>query len=519
MATVRCANLWMVRGWIVPAVVGGVVAMLAGVAAGGVAGNEPDALAQVNASAGAPEPLVEHVHVHMRSGVLSATLRNGVVVHAREMRPAERAGVKIDESMGRVVLPGHVHVVVALNGGEIFETFETRGVTLMAAGAFERAEECEGDEGAAGAVGARVRSLVLPDAVLVHVEGTAVGVEEALRWLAGRLGDERGAGSVERAVDDAMLDEHRARLRAMFDDAKQQRRIAIQDAAIAALYRDAPNRDALDSRALSPQGHALRVTNEQVRMWAARLARASPIEVGVAGDMAADDAVRLVARTLGGLADRPAVEHDWQRTLRAIDNGRDRLIGCGRDLGEMHAREPVLVGFRGADLGDVRGQRLMRATAMVLTDACRSAMEKSGAKWTSPPEIAEIEFVAMPGLAYRGTGFVAAVLPSNGLPLAHADSASAMAFAVMDDLAERGPTLEALARAVRRLVEQADSFEGDPWLWSAVLARSRVRGVDPEALSGARAFYERLTPGDIARALREHAAGEGGRFSVRLFER
>lgn len=510
MATVRCANLWMVRGWIVPAVVGGVVAMLAGVAAGGVAGNEPDALAQANASAGAPEPLVEHVHVHMRSGVLSATLRNGVVVHAREMRPAERAGVKIDESMGRVVLPGHVHVVVALNGGEIFETFETRGVTQVGAVAFERADD---GQGAPGASGARVRSIVLPDAVLVHIEGTAVCVEEALGWLSGRLGDERGAGSVERGVDDAMIDEHRARLRAMFDDAKQQRRIAVQDAAIAALHWNTP-----DSRAQSPGWESfLRVTNEQARAWAARLARASPIEVGVAGDMAADDAVRLVARTLGELADRPAVEHDWQRTLREIDGGRGGP-GAVPPEGDVDLKVPVVVGFRGADFGDVRGQRLMRATAMVLTDACRAEMEKSGAKWTSPAEIAEIEFVAMPGLAYRGTGFVAAVLPSNRLPLAHADSANAIAFGVMDDLAERGPTLEALARAVRRLVDQADSFEGDPWLWSAVLARSRVRGVDPESLSGARTFYERLTPGDIARALREHA-GEGGRFSVRLFER
>lgn len=547
------------------------------------------------------ESRVESVEVHPRSGVVSATLSNGVVVRVRRMAPTarEQAGPDADQqpsqqqqwSAGksqtqaptrsesesvwqrRSLKPGEAYVTVAVNGAELLEHAGNRGVSVLAAAAFER-------DGVEGRIA--VESVIMPDAFLIRFNGPGEQVEETLRWLARpeREGGALHAPAVPGAFGNSVLDEsvfvkQRAGVIEQLTDPVYASRLEVFETIQRTMHgadgtkagdivgTDAGQQAEFDVRLRGVRvDELLRLRVEDARAWLARHAVEAPIEIGVAGDIAADRAIAMVASTFGELAPRTPVEASWRADARRVDGGaedsdawhpgdgehgrRDTALavtavlqedagahggeaesdvttaesaarGRGKTSRAWSATPPppppdvsprTVIGFPGCDLSDVGRHRLLRSVAQVLTDEARERLVRSGAANDVTAEA--MEFVASPGIAYRNSGFVALVAPGDAeqtRPIADE------VFALMDELGAGGPTLESLARSARTLIEQAEAFDADPRSWSAILSRCGVRGIEVEALADAPGFYERLTPGMIAKTLREQA-GERARFVV-----
>ncbi|MBY0260839.1 MAG: insulinase family protein [Phycisphaerales bacterium] len=417
----------------------------------------------------APAGVVE-LHEARRSGVVSALLANGVLVHARRM----------DSPLA--------HLVVTVGGAEMLEDASSRGVSAVLA----QTLSTDRIEVAAG-----------PEAIRFRVVGSADSLEAAASELAAML---NAPAPTEEAIIAA-----RERVLRKLDQRHTAPRARVREAMAAMLAPKSPP----DARLapFTPEQIA-RVTPSMVRDWLARHTRAggAPVEAAIVGDLPLERALAITRKALGGLPARPAPSESPERKAdmkAAAWPGRP----VGPLVGQVEAREGepgravVLVGYLGPDPHEISRVRTLRAAARLMERAARDRLtavgipapdERVGAGMTSSPQ---------PGHSM--------LLLSADVPEDRAADAAAVLRETFAAAAAVAPDAADLKRQSAQLTATLESFGRDAGYWASLLGRATAMGLPIDGVGAAEgaAFYRGLTP-EAVRAAVSGLVNEAGRVEL-----
>ncbi|MGH7162513.1 MAG: insulinase family protein, partial [Planctomycetota bacterium] len=215
------------------------------------------------------------------TGILSATLANGVRVHLRSMDFRKRT----------------VLVNVKLIGGDLEETAQNRGITYAAAVAFQ-----EGRAATRGRPSGEISDFlsgkktsvaggVDKGGLLLSLRGDPLDVEEGFRLLHALLKEPR--------VEAAALDAWRTQIRRFVAMVGTEVAAQVSLKVDALLSGDDVRLKMLKAADID------RVTVESAQAWLDRLVRTCPIEASIVGDLPRHEALRLARTYLGSLPPRP----------------------------------------------------------------------------------------------------------------------------------------------------------------------------------------------------------------------
>lgn len=441
------------------------------------------------------ESRIAEMRAWRKSGVLTARLSNGVTVHVRRMTLAPMNGAGSDGASEQGSTDGEAAITVAINGAELLETDANRGVSMLSVGILDSDDNADIGPGRPKT---DVDSALLQDAFLVRVRGDADELESGLRWLAYALEHPR--------LETSTLDRRRTDAESYLASGRMKRPTAVSEAVIGVLHAET------DVRLHAPSTTQLsRIDASIATEWVRRHAAEAPIEVSVVGSIPIEEALRVVALTLGDLPVRGApspVAYAERRELRRATPPMvlERDDAIAGQIGGVPA-SVVMVGFAGCEIGETTEHRTLRAVAAILNLRVGAKLNQVGVLPEQPAT-----FVGRPALAYPTMGVVAA---SCRVEADQAEATRGALMAAIDDLIEHPTTLEELASATAPLAQAAGEFDSDAPAWSTILARSQMRAVNPDGLVGGAAFYRALTPSDLSRAMARYAAPEH-RFSITL---
>jgi predicted Zn-dependent peptidase len=413
------------------------------------------------------------LRAHRDSAVTTARLRSGIVLHHRRTTSP----------------PGRVVVTVSLSGGERLETPATRGVSRLAAAVLDNpataGETAEVLAARLARLDIQTGGTALPDALVLQVNAPADRITDALTLVGSLLARTRA----DRAVVDAYAGA--AGLRRRSDPA------FIAESLAAAFDDDRP----ADGPALPARLRSF--TLDQVQGFLDAHTASSPIEIAVAGDAPLLPTLRAAETALADVAERGAPA---ARSLaaRAADAHADvaaeplaQAVAPGPHTRELTTTTPqgrtlVLVCFPGVPMQAADEHRTLRAVAELLRRRASDRLRQQGiAGWGKTLG----SVIPSPTSPCTGLLFVAvAVEPDD------AQRTLDTLIAATVDLPLAPPDEAELASARDELAQTADTAENDARYWSGLLAVSRLRGLSPDAVVGAAAFYSALRPDTLAAA-------------------
>lgn len=422
---------------------------------------------------------MEELGQHRASGVFSAWMSNGVRVHHRALTSP----------------PNQVVVTISFFGGELCETDATRGLTRLSAEVLDHIlQKAIGSGGGAagpvsrstGEFGGGGRDVHFEvegglDAISVRVWGTASDVADGVKLAIDRM--------CVPTIDDALVGS--ARLRVV----EQLAKIDAMPGVIAGRVLDEMlySPGTLKSRSFAPEKLDSYLA-EHVTAWLGRHAsEATPIEVGVAGDISLRATLAMTTEAFGGLVPRARVslatldaERTVQRPIGPIERTEVRTIADGRAF--------VVSGVMGVDSASLEETRMFRAIARVLQARVRGRLTSDGMMRTGSECGAAVLLSA-----YKGFGLM---LVSARVEDASAQACSSTINEEIDRLAREGPSSDELKLVCDELAQQVEVFNSDARYWSGLLSRSSARGIDPDAVVNGAAFYRGLTPEMVVLPLR-----------------
>jgi predicted Zn-dependent peptidase len=224
---------------------------------------------------------------------------------------------------------------------------------------------------------------------------------------------------------------------------------------------------------------------EPVQAWLDGLLATSPIEVVVVGDLPRERALELVARYLGSLPSRAAVEADSLADLRRLE----RPQGEGpRRLQKAIATETpqafVFSGFYGADESNVDDMRALTVATMILTTRMIQEIREQ------EQLVYGIASGSRAATTYPGFGVVSASAPTDPAKVERLLNKIAAMYAA---LAEAGVTEEELAVAKRQVAVTLDQQLRDPDYWLSRLSKMVFLNRSLDDLAADPAAYQAMT--------------------------
>jgi zinc protease len=392
--------------------------------------------------------------------ILSVTLNNGVRAHLRSM------DFKKDT----------VLAIITLAGGAIRETAGSRGLTEVAALAFQQPATSElsstvirdvltgKNVGVGGGAG--------QDALTIRISGSTEDVREGFRLAYLLLTDpiiERSALSVWKEQTLQGLEEARTSVEAQ--RAEELGRL---------LSNDDPR-----LRMLTPE-EVKGMTLPSAERWLNRLLRSAPIEACVVGDIDRDEALDLVRTYLGSLPHRTLTDGSLDR-LRRLDRQPGPLTSVVK-VDTITPRASVAVGWRGANWTAVKDRRCLQIIAQILTARLRvEVREKRSLTYT-------IYCTASAGDAYPGTGLIAAYFTADPEKAAEAADLTRQVF---DDFVRNGPTDAEMAAVHKQFANVIETSQKEPRYWASVLADLDYRGTVLNDVKDAMRAYTSYTADDL----------------------
>jgi zinc protease len=429
----------------------------------------------------APAPLpcdsVVELQTARLSGVTSAWLANGVRVHHR----------RIDRQ------PGLVVVTIALCGGKLLETPETRGLTEITAGVLDDWDSVAPDASRAARMegrNLRIDAAAGQDAITLRLSGSKTDLDSGLAVVRTMLtGPSIAPETVESAKDQVIreLRRHATDPRAAVSEAVNQAVVPVGD-----IRLKAPDERSIRS-----------ITPEQVRTWIDRHARerGEPIEAAFVGDLSLAEALHLADAFLGALPARARPGADTHAALRRIP------LPVGAVKTVVHA-DPAIVGqhkavvvrgFLGPDMSELDDQRALRAMLRVATTRLKARLVAPRFTVSLDGPSAGLYMSAFPGLGMA--------LVTTTVGAGEADAASGVIEEELDRLQKDGPTPEELSLASEDLARAADALDHDSRYWSAAVARCTVLSMDPDEIAHAGRYYRTLSPQRARDVLAKYRAG------------
>jgi len=416
----------------------------------------------------APGKIVD-IAGHADSGVWTARLDNGVVVHHRHMDQRKN----------------FVDVRITLLGGEIEEDASNRGITLAASQAWAR-------PATASLSGSQVRQIMTGTKMQVSgiaqkdfLQMTMTGSPEDLetgmqlahlllteprletvpfeQWRTGTVQGLQAAaqnpmGSLQRAITDA----------------------AFPAGAVAARMITIDQVESLSMR--------------DAQRWLNGLIAEAPIEVAIVGDISREDAFELARTYLGSLHERPEMAGASLDAAAAVAKPTEDAISTI----EIETQTPmagVVAGFYASDGSDLRDTRLLQLASRTLsTRLIEKVREEERLVYSIGASV-------RPGSAYPGYGMMFAGAPTDP---ANAETLADRIAEIFADFAETGPTEDEFATAQAQIAKTLGEAFEEPSFWAVQLSQLDKRQRNLDDFVTALETYAAFTAEDVRTTFAEY---------------
>jgi zinc protease len=426
-----------------------------------------------------PGEIVE-LGIHEASGVSTAVLSNGVIVHHRHM--PERSGF--------------VEVRISLRGGVIEESGDNRGITEAAAQVFNRH--------AVGALTSReVRQLMagrkvqvsgsaLDDLVQISMTGSPDDLETGFQLAYRLLTDPRLETTPFEQWRTGMIQG----INAARMDPIQSLPLVMQDT----MYpEDAPQARPVTVEQLE------RLSMRSAQAWLDRLVAESPIEAAIVGDITRDAAMELARNYLASLPPRPVMDDSTPPSFRTIPPpSSDRIAEVA-----VATRTPsagVIAGFFASDMEELRDTRLLQLASRTLSSRMIERLREQERL------VYSIGAQLLPGMAFPGYGLM---LAGSATDPARAVELADRIDAIFAEFAENGPTAEELATAKAQIAKLLNESMEEPGYWASHLGALRKRGRTLDEFTTALSAYEAFTGDEVRENFARYHARPRFRVIVR----
>ncbi|MEM8757334.1 MAG: insulinase family protein [Planctomycetota bacterium] len=418
------------------------------------------------------------IAAHEPTGIWSEWLSNGVRVHFRAMdKRQDNATITINAA-----------------GGQIFETAENRGVTSVAALAFNR-------PATRGLSSTNIRDLMTGkkvsvgggstgDSMSISVSGNPEDLEHGLQ-LAHLLLTEP---VVEQAAVDQWKEGQRQAIEARRNQPLQQLQVMLPEM-------------------ISPEGEVRlspvplerveAITADEAQAWLDRVLADAPIEVSIVGDIDRERAFELVERYIGSLPTRDRISDATLDDLRLMARPSGPL-SAERYIETQTPVSLAIAGSFGPDASNVRDTQLVRfATQILSTRMVKQIREELQLVYS-------IQALAQPSVTYPGMGLIFAAGPcapgNEGQLAGEIDRMFA-------EFAENGPSGEEVEVARGQIFNRlAEDMEQPGW-WSGVMSDATYRGRSLDDIAEVESAYAGYTGDEIREAFARYYTDEN-RMSI-----
>ncbi|MBE7467257.1 MAG: insulinase family protein [Planctomycetes bacterium] len=404
-------------------------------------------------------------------GILSVTFENGVRVHFRSM------DFKKDQVTCRITL----------GGGLIHEKPENRGVTDVAALAFQQAATAKLDSttirdlmtgknvGAGGGAGR--------DHFALTVGGSPADLEEGFRLAYLLL--------TEPKIEESALKNWRDRTKQMLEKHKTDVRGHMREKFRELLYSG-------DSRLkLIEPARVDALTMEAGQAWLAERLNGAYIEAAFVGDLPREKMVELAAKYLGSLPKRTATPADLE-PLRKIEYPAGPKIETVK-VETITPRAEVVMGWRVPDERAVHEFRMIEAAAEILQVRLREEIREKRALTYSTGCFADN------GQMFREAGLLGVVFTADPEKV---DEAAKIAREVVETFAKDGPTDEEIETAHKQFKTELEKSFQEPGTWLSILGDLDFRGNKLEYVKGYIAEMSGFTKEQLMETVKKYVVPE-----------
>ena len=390
-------------------------------------------------------------------GITSAWLSNGVRVHHRYM------DYKKDT----------VYLGITLAGGQIQETADNAGITMVASLTFSqpatsRLKSTDVEDIMTGK-NIQVAGGAQDDAVMIEVFGSINDLESGLQLAHALLTDGR--------LEQSIFDNWKQGALQRYEMATKLPRYVAIDTFLKTLSGNDPRRMMLMPPDIIEQQSVARS-----QAWLDRLFREAPIEVAVVGDITLDAALPLVEKYVGSLPNRPRTP-DYLDQLRTFNRGPGPY---SKEL-EVETTTPqamALAGFIGCDAQSTAELRALNVAAKILDSRLiKRVREELGLVYS-------IGAQNMPGAAYKDAGFFLSGAPCEPGKGPEVVKEIHTLFA---DFATNGPTAEELENAKKQIANDLDTELKEPSFWYGQLQTLELHKMKLADLHNIEQAYADLT--------------------------
>lgn len=381
-----------------------------------------------------------------------------------------------------------ISVTISIEGGEIEETAETRGITEAAIAAWNQSATHElsstqitdlmSDKNINISVGGRNR-----DSVQVTVSGLPDDLESGLQLAYLLLTDPVVEESAFANWKNQMLENLDGRQFNQIEQLRIQLNLARTD----------------DPRfRLITRANVESLSAEKVQDWMRHLIADGPIEVSVVGDMKYDQVMPLMARYVGSVSPRASVG--------SVVAGLRNVVakkGPQNRIGYFVSQEDKAFGFvafRGPNSTDVKEKRLMDVAASIMsTRMNKEIREARGIVYS-------IGTVSVPADVYPDLGmFYAASMCSS----ANADQLVNVSQEMYGEFAKEGPSEGEVQTALAQITANLGQAVKTPNFWSGGLSHLAMRGGTLDELRDPVSFFENeVTAEDVQDVFRRYFVPE-----------
>lgn len=427
---------------------------------------EPDAEEEVADSLmdqmPAPGEIVELI-THAESGVGTAVMENGVVVHHKKMTQRQN----------------FVDVRVTVLGGEIEETADNRGVTLAASQAWSR-------PATANLTGNQVRQVMAGKKMQV----SGVAQEDFLQLSMTGSPDDLETGMqlahlllTQPKLETVPFEQWRTGtvqgLRAAMRDPLGSLQRTLADA----IYPES----APQARSITPE-QIEAVSMREAQRWLESLISESPIEVAIVGDIDREQAFELARTYLGSLTSRPRMESAAADNAPAV-NRPSEDVSAVTEIDTQTPTAAVVAGFFASDGSALRDTRLLQlASRTISTRMIKKIREEERLVYSIGASL-------RPGEAYPGFGLMFAGAPTDP---ANAEKLADAIMGIFAEFAESGPTNEEFETAQAQVAKTLGEAFEEPSFWALQLSQLEKRDRDLDDLASALKMYATFTAEEVA---------------------
>lgn len=405
---------------------------------------------------------IRNLTMHDASGVASAWLSNGTLVHHRYM------DYKKDE----------VLVSITLVAGQLFETAENRGITNAAVQAWFRKATSKLSSTNINDLLAGKKLTVSGDAtqdyLRIIITANPSDLETALQMAHLMLTDPK--------LEETAFNQWKERQLEQIESQKNNPQAYLAKLIPSVIFpKDAAKLQAVTKEQIE------KLTAKAAQSWLLRAIEVAPTEVSIVGDIQQDKALALAATYLGSLPDRRRISPETYLAVRTIA----RTPGERSASEEIESTLPaaiVVAGFFSIDRDDRAEARAFDAAARILSTRMNKALREAEGL------VYGVQANSQPAEAYKGWGVFITGAPTEP---AKADTLKKRIFEMYDDFAKNGVTDEELDVAKKQAANGFDENMKEPGFWSQILSNQAYRGRKLDEVLGEPAGYQALTTAQV----------------------